>query len=93
MPLVLPALQCEQTKGNVGCDKVGVCGKTPQVAILQDLLIYQLKVRVSTTAGPSTAVHAWSGQHGMSCSACSMKHVNEQRCFYCSPQWSTMLRA
>lgn len=41
---VLDWLQCEQTKGNVGCDKVGVCGKTPQVAILQDLLIYQLKV-------------------------------------------------
>lgn len=37
--------QCEQTKGNTGCTKIGVCGKTSQVAILQDLLIYQLKVR------------------------------------------------
>eukprot|EP00882_Tetradesmus_deserticola_P028005 GHRQ01031166.1.p2 GENE.GHRQ01031166.1~~GHRQ01031166.1.p2 ORF type:complete len:133 (-),score=38.87 GHRQ01031166.1:42-440(-) len=35
--------QCEQTKGNTGCTKIGVCGKTSQVAILQDLLIYQLK--------------------------------------------------
>ncbi|KAF8063050.1 hcp [Scenedesmus sp. PABB004] len=35
--------QCEQTKGNTGCTKIGVCGKTAQVAILQDLLIYQLK--------------------------------------------------
>lgn len=37
-------LQCEQTKGNEGCTKIGVCGKTSQVAIMQDLLIYQLKV-------------------------------------------------
>jgi hydroxylamine reductase (hybrid-cluster protein) len=55
MPCMPCALQCEQTKGNVGCDKVGVCGKTPQVAILQDLLIYQLKVRVSTAVTVSTA--------------------------------------
>ncbi|CDD54387.1 hydroxylamine reductase [Ruminococcus sp. CAG:379] len=35
--------QCEQTAGGKGCTKLGVCGKTPEVAGLQDLLIYQLK--------------------------------------------------
>ncbi len=35
--------QCEQTMGGKGCTKLGVCGKTPEVANLQDLLIYQLK--------------------------------------------------
>ncbi|GAA0116331.1 hydroxylamine reductase [Clostridium senegalense] len=35
--------QCEQTVGGKGCTKVGVCGKTPDIANLQDLLIYQLK--------------------------------------------------
>lgn len=35
--------QCEQTAGGKGCTKVGVCGKTPEVAALQDLLIYQIK--------------------------------------------------
>ena len=35
--------QCEQTVGGKGCTKLGVCGKTPEVANLQDLLIYQLK--------------------------------------------------
>jgi hydroxylamine reductase len=35
--------QCEQTAGGTGCTKFGVCGKTPQVAALQDLLIYTLK--------------------------------------------------
>ncbi|MHC1748218.1 MAG: hydroxylamine reductase [Cellulosilyticaceae bacterium] len=35
--------QCEQTAGGKGCTKLGVCGKTPEVAALQDLLIYQLK--------------------------------------------------
>ncbi|WP_328755647.1 hydroxylamine reductase [Geomonas propionica] len=34
--------QCEQA-ANGGCSKVGVCGKKPEVAALQDLLIYNLK--------------------------------------------------
>ncbi len=34
--------QCEQA-ANGGCSKVGVCGKKPEVAALQDLLIYSLK--------------------------------------------------
>lgn len=35
--------QCEQTAGGTGCTRVGVCGKSPEVAALQDLLIYSLK--------------------------------------------------
>ena len=35
--------QCEQTAGGKGCTNIGVCGKTPEIAALQDLLIYQLK--------------------------------------------------
>lgn len=35
--------QCEQTAGGKGCTKVGVCGKDPEIAALQDLLIYQVK--------------------------------------------------
>ncbi len=35
--------QCEQTAKGEGCTKVGVCGKQPDVAALQDLLIYVLK--------------------------------------------------
>lgn len=36
--------QCEQTSKGVGCTKTkGVCGKTPEVAALQDLLVYSLK--------------------------------------------------
>jgi hydroxylamine reductase len=35
--------QCEQTVGGKGCTKVGVCTKTPEIAAMQDLLIYQLK--------------------------------------------------
>lgn len=35
--------QCEQNAGGQGCQKVGVCGKSPDVAALQDLLIDQLK--------------------------------------------------
>ena len=35
--------QCEQTANEKGCTQIGVCGKTPEVAALQDLLIYTLK--------------------------------------------------
>ncbi len=35
--------QCEQTAKGEGCTKVGVCGKQPEVAALQDLLIYAMK--------------------------------------------------
>jgi hydroxylamine reductase len=35
--------QCEQTSKGEGCTKIGVCGKTADVAALQDLLIYTLK--------------------------------------------------
>lgn len=35
--------QCEQTNNGKGCSTVGVCGKTPEVAYLQDLLIQYVK--------------------------------------------------
>ena len=34
--------QCEQTAKGEGCTKIGVCGKEPEVAALQDLLTYGL---------------------------------------------------
>ncbi|MGB6411629.1 MAG: hydroxylamine reductase [Candidatus Deferrimicrobiaceae bacterium] len=35
--------QCEQAIKGTGCTAIGVCGKQPDVAALQDLLIYTLK--------------------------------------------------
>ena len=35
--------QCEQTAKGEGCTKSGVCGKQPDVAALQDLLLYAVK--------------------------------------------------
>ena len=35
--------QCEQAANGVGCNISGVCGKKPDVAALQDLLLYGLK--------------------------------------------------
>lgn len=35
--------QCQETAKNQGCTKFGVCGKSPEVANLQDLLIYVTK--------------------------------------------------
>ncbi len=45
--------QCEQTAKGKGCDTIGVCGKTSDVAALQDLLIYALQ---------GLAVHAVEGR-------------------------------
>ena len=35
--------QCEQSSKGEGCTKIGVCGKKPEVAALQDLLVFSLK--------------------------------------------------
>lgn len=35
--------QCQEASKGIGCSLIGVCGKTPEVSDLQDLLIYQLK--------------------------------------------------
>jgi hydroxylamine reductase len=35
--------QCQETLHNQACDKVGVCGKSPEIAALQDLLVWALK--------------------------------------------------
>ncbi|MDO5141825.1 MAG: hydroxylamine reductase [Eubacteriales bacterium] len=35
--------QCQETAGCTGCTRSGVCGKTPDVAAMQDLLVYVTK--------------------------------------------------
>ena len=41
--------QCQQTAGNNGCVRVGVCGKQPSAAKLQDELVYEL-IRLAEAA-------------------------------------------
>ncbi len=45
--------QCEQTAKGEGCTKIGICGKQPDTAALQDLLIYAVKglSKVAVAAG------------------------------------------
>ena len=35
--------QCEQTTKGTGCQQIGVCGKDPETAALQDLLVHATK--------------------------------------------------
>ena len=43
--------QCQETAGCRGCTMVGVCGKKPDVAVMQDLLVYVSKgISAVTTA-------------------------------------------
>lgn len=49
--------QCEQASKGVGCTTIGVCGKTPEVAALQDLLLHQLKgIAAIAAAGAQVGV-------------------------------------
>jgi hydroxylamine reductase len=51
--------QCEQTAKGEGCTKIGVCGKQPEVAALQDLLIYAVKglSQVALEAGKAGVIN------------------------------------
>jgi hydroxylamine reductase len=50
--------QCEQTARGEGCTVAGVCGKQPDVAALQDLLIYALKgLSLYAVEGRKAGVH------------------------------------
>ncbi|OQY31023.1 MAG: hydroxylamine reductase [Spirochaetaceae bacterium 4572_59] len=46
--------QCQETAKGTGCEVRGVCGKSPETAELQDLLIYTLK-GIAQIAGPARA--------------------------------------
>jgi len=41
--------QCQETAGCTGCTRVGVCGKKPDVAAMQDLLVYVTKCLSAVT--------------------------------------------
>ncbi len=41
--------QCQETAGNTGCTQMGVCGKKPEVAAMQDLLVFVTKGLSSVT--------------------------------------------
>jgi hydroxylamine reductase len=50
--------QCEQTAKGEGCTRLGVCGKQPEVAGLQDLLIYALKgLSLFAVEGRKVGIH------------------------------------
>ena len=53
-----PQFQCEQTNENKGCTTVGVCGKTPEVAGLQDLLDPVLSVHETRRFKTDPAAYA-----------------------------------
>ena len=43
--------QCQETAGCSGCTVSGVCGKKPDVAAMQDLLVYVTKGLSAVTTG------------------------------------------
>ena len=55
--------QCEQTAHGTGCEKVGVCGKSPDVAALQDLLVNTCR-GIGIVAMDATALGVDTGTAG-----------------------------
>lgn len=60
--------QCEQTSNQVACTKLGVCGKQPDTAYLQDLLTYSLQ---------GLATYAKEALKGDSVDQNEMKKINK----------------
>lgn len=56
--------QCQETAGGTGCKLRGVCGKTEEVAKLQDLLIYTVKGISEIVTKAKLDVDALSGING-----------------------------
>jgi hydroxylamine reductase len=49
MEVIMFCYQCEQTAKGSGCSTLGVCGKSGDVAALQDLLVFSLKHLAAAT--------------------------------------------
>ena len=45
--------QCQETAGCTGCTVSGVCGKKPEVAAMQDLLVYNERTQCSYNSAES----------------------------------------
>ena len=61
--------QCEQTSKGEGCTKIGVCGKQPDVAALQDLLMYAVKGLSQTALAAQKAGIRDAGVDRFTCEA------------------------
>lgn len=54
--------QCQETAGCTGCTRVGVCGKQPDVAAMQDLLVYVTKGLSAVTTALRAQGEAMEGE-------------------------------
>ncbi|MDR1284191.1 MAG: hypothetical protein LBK99_25745 [Opitutaceae bacterium] len=50
--------QCEQTSKMTGCTTFGVCGKDPETAALQDLLLHACRASRRSPIAPASAAPA-----------------------------------
>ena len=70
--------QCEQTASGAGCETSGVCGKKPDVAALQDLVVYQLKGIgwLAHQVRPAAALHAEACRYTVEALFTTVTNVN-----------------
>jgi len=56
--------QCQEAAGGKGCTQIGVCGKTDNVARLQDVLVYTLKgVAIFSKAAREAGMNVKAAEH------------------------------
>ncbi len=67
--------QCQETVGNTGCTKRGVCGKTESTANLQDLLVHLLK-GISIWGEKADGVDAQAGRFIMEALFATITNAN-----------------
>ena len=81
--------QCEQTAHGTGCEKVGVCGKSPDVSALQDLLVNACAASRSSRSMPRLS--AWTPRLPvpLSPTRCSPRSPTSTSTPIPSPGWST----
>ena len=54
--------QCQETAGCTGCTQFGVCGKSPDLARMQDLLIYTTKGLSEVIGEEIRKLYSWNGE-------------------------------
>ena len=87
-PISMFCYQCEQTSLGQACtDEFGVCGKEADVAVLQDLLVYQLEglsVYGSAALAKGGAVPADTYRFVIDALFATLTNVNFDRAYFLS---------
>ena len=77
--------QCQEAAGCTGCTNSGVCGKTPDVAAMQDLLVYVSRgISAGGRSGDVRHHKAWKRRCYLDCAGAWIAADPENETLRCS---------